>query len=138
MNRLLLVFASLFLVVGSARAQSFGIVAEIPFDFVVGKTTLHAGKYRLEPIGLGGSNMLLRSSDRRAAIFITPGTCSSGQMQPETKLVFRVYGNEHFLWQIWTQGYDMGRELHVNPRKIDANLAQPDPVVILTTLGRAP
>jgi hypothetical protein len=114
------------------------MVAEIPFDFVVGKTTLHAGKYIFVPVGLTGSTMLLRSSDRKEAIFITPYACSSGRTQLESKLVFRAHGNEHFLWQIWTQGYDMGRELHANPRKIDkANLAQPDPVVILTTL-RAP
>ena len=138
MKRYLLVLASLLLTVGGVHAQSV-MVAEIPFDFVVDKTTLHAGKYIFLTIGPGGSTMLLRSSDRKEAIFIIPNACSSGRTQLESKLVFRAYGNEHFLWQIWTQGYDMGRELHVNPRKIDkANLAQPDPVVILTTLGRAP
>jgi len=138
-KRHLLVLASLLPTVGSVHAQSVGIVAEIPFDFVVDKTTLHAGKYIFLPIDLAGSTMLLRSSDRKEAIFITPDACSSGRTQLESKLVFRAYGNEHFLWQIWTQGYDMGRELHVNHRKIEkANLAQPVPVVILTTLGRAP
>jgi len=137
-KRHLLVLASLLLTVGGVHAQSVGMVAEIPFDFVVDKTTLHAGKYSFLTIGLGGSTMLLRSSDRKEAIFIIPNACSSGRTQLESKLVFRAYGNEHFLWQIWTQGYDMGRELHVNPRKIDkANLVA-DPVVILTTLGRAP
>ena len=139
MKRHLLVLASLLPTVGSVHAQSVGIVAEIPFDFVMDKTTLHAGKYIFLPIDLAGSTMLLRSSDRKEAIFITPDACSSGRTQLESKLVFRAYGNEHFLWQIWTQGYDMGRELHVNHRKIEkANLAQPVPVVILTTLGRAP
>jgi len=138
-KRYLPVVVSLLLVVGSVHAQSSRVVAQIPFDFVVGKTTLHAGEYTLDPVGLGQSTMLLRRTDQKKAIYITPGPCSSGEIQSETKLVFRVYGSERFLWQIWTQGYDFGRELRVNPRKIEkANLAQPETVVILATLGRAP
>jgi len=138
-KRYLLVVVSLLLVIGSVHAQSVRVVAQIPFDFVVGRTTLHAGEYTLDPVGLGRSTMVLRSADQKKAIYITPGSCSSGEMQSETKLVFRVYGNERFLWQIWTEGYDIGRELHVKPRKIEkANLAKPETVLILATLGRAP
>ena len=111
MNRhVLVVLASLFIVAG-ARAQSVGFAGNIPFDFVVGNTTLRAGQYTITPITMNGSTLLLRGSDSTQAIFITPCLCASGNDSHETKLVFHVYGNHYFLWQIWRQGYDVGSQL---------------------------
>ena len=65
MNRyVLVVLASLFIVAG-ARAQSVGFAGNIPFDFVVGNTTLRAGQYTITPITMNGSTLLLRQTQRK-------------------------------------------------------------------------
>jgi len=80
-KHLLVVLAILFLSVATLNAQSVHVEATILFDFVVGKTTLHAGKYSLTPTGVGRSTLLLRSSDLKEAILIRPCVCESGAEQ---------------------------------------------------------
>jgi len=62
-KHLLFVFASLFLVAGSVHAQSVPLKADIPFDFVVGNTIMHAGTYTIQPLSTHGSVVLLRRLD---------------------------------------------------------------------------
>jgi len=132
----LVVLASLFIVAG-ARAQSVGFEGNIPFDFVVGNTTLRAGQYTIAPIPMNGSTLLLRRSDSTQAIFITPCLCASGNDSHETKLVFHVYGNHYFLWQIWRQGYDVGSQLPESRREMEiAHLGHPLKQEIVASLAR--
>jgi hypothetical protein len=137
-KHLLFVFASLFLVAGSVHAQSVTLRADIPFDFVVVNTVMHAGKYIIQPTNMGGSVVELRSSDSNDGILLAPCACASDRAQHETKLVFQVSGGQHFLWQIWTQGYDEGRELSITPPETqEANFAPPHIVVVAATVGKA-
>jgi hypothetical protein len=137
-HHILVVLASLFLAAGTVQAQSLGLVADIPFDFVVGKTTLHAGKYTISPISMSGSTILLRSSDLKESMFITPCLCASEKGNHESKLVFHVYGNHYFLSQIWTQGNDVGWELPRNHREVEeARAAQLKQLAIMASLARA-
>ena len=57
-KQLLFVFASLFFITGSLRAQSVTLKADIPFNFVVGNTMYHAGAYTIKPMGLSESTVL--------------------------------------------------------------------------------
>jgi hypothetical protein len=60
----LVVLASLFIVAG-ARAQSVGFAGNIPFDFVVGNTTLRAGQYTITPFTMNGSHSSCRGQTQR-------------------------------------------------------------------------
>lgn len=139
-KHLLFVFASLFLVAGSVHAQSVPLKADIPFDFVVGDTVMQAGTYTIQPLNTNESVVELRSLDLKAGMFLAPCTCVSDRAQHETKLVFRVVDGQYFLWQIWTQGYNEGRELSIKPPETqEANFA-PAPshtVVVVATVGKA-
>jgi hypothetical protein len=135
-KHLLFVFASLFLVAGSVRAQSVTLTANIPFDFVVGNTIMHAGTYTIRPVKTNESVVELRSLDLKAGMLLAPCACASDPAQHENKLVFQVADGQYFLWQIWTRGYDEGRELSIKPPETqEANFAMPHAVVVAATMG---
>lgn len=112
----LMFFATLFTVV-TVHAQSASVRAEVPFDFVVGSSTMHAGTYTLRTIGNADSPILVRSADLKDAVLTNPCTCASDPaFQHESALVFKVIGDKYYLWQIWTAGQYAGRELSITPR----------------------
>jgi hypothetical protein len=137
-KHLLFVFASFFLVAGSVHAQSVPLKADIPFDFVVGNTIMHAGTYTIQPLNVDGSVVLLRSLDLKDGMLIAPSASASDRAQHENTLVFQIADGQYFLWQIWTQGYDEGRELAIRPpRTQEANIVPPHVVVVTATVGKA-
>ena len=136
-KQLLIVFAGLLLAVGSAYAQSSRLVADIPFDFIVGNKAFPAGQYEIRTIGMNGSSLMLQNTDNNKSMFFTPSYCSSAQPQEDSKLVFNMYGNHFYLSQIWTEGYDQGRELPKSSREIEeAQLQEGHHVVVLASLFR--
>jgi hypothetical protein len=135
---LLFVFASLFLVASSVHAQLVPLKADIPFDFVVGNTIMQAGTYTIQPLNTNGSVVLLRSLDLKDGMLLAPSASASDRAQHKNKLVFQVADGQYFLWQIWTQGYDEGRELSIKPTETqEANFAPPHTVVVVATVGKA-
>jgi len=137
-KHLLLVVASLFLVVGSLHAESVSLKADIPFDFVVGNTIMRAGTYTIRPLNTSGLATELQTSDGKEGILLTPCDCASDTKQHESKLVFQVSDGQYFLWQIWTEGYDEGRELTIkHPRTQEAKLAPPRTVVVAAIAVKA-
>jgi hypothetical protein len=137
-KHLLFVFASLFLVAGSVHAQSVPLKADIPFDFVVGNTIMYAGTYTIQPLNIHGSVVLLRSLDLKEGMLIAPSASASDRAQHDNTLVFQIADGQYFLWQIWTQGHDEGRELAIRPpRTQEANVAPPHTVVVTATVGKA-
>jgi hypothetical protein len=137
-KRLLFVFVSLFLVAGTVHAQSVTLKADIPFDFVVGNTIMHAGRYTIQPTNMGGSAIELRSlDDPDESILVAPCTCASGQAPHETELVFQVSGGHNFLWRIWTQGYGGGRELSIRRSVTQVGIfVPPHTVVVAAAVGK--
>lgn len=136
MKKLMLLFASLFMAATAVHAQSVTVKADIPFDFVVGNSTLHAGNYTLRPIG-EGSPMLVRSADLKDQILTNPCTCASDKSrQHENVLVFKVIGDRYYLWQVWTAGYGAGRELSIKPSGSELEQANGGPVrtVVIRTV----
>jgi hypothetical protein len=87
-------------------------VTTIPFDFIVGDKTLPAGEYRLQPNRSDSQNVwLLQSRNYRANVYFLTMSVQSGEAQEKGKLVFRKYGDQYFLSQIWRTGDKGGREL---------------------------
>jgi hypothetical protein len=140
-KHLLFLFASLFLVAGTVHAQSASLRADIPFEFVVGNTIMPAGAYTIQPSNLDGSMVELWSPDIKNGILLMVCTCASDrnpEQQHESKLVFQVSNGQYFLWQIWTEGYDAGRQLTIkHPRTQEAKLAPPRTFVVAAAIGKA-
>jgi hypothetical protein len=100
----------LALAASSAFAQS-EVRANIPFAFVVNKTTLPAGNYSIDRAGMTSDAVVIRGLDGKTSQLA--GTMSRGasKISDRTKLVFHRYGDRYFLSQIWVEGNVHMREL---------------------------
>jgi hypothetical protein len=109
MKRLLFT-AGLFAALASPYmyAQTAVAVANVPFEFRMGKTLMPAGKYTVTDSG--GVVTVREESGRKSAVQISlPTERSSVNSQPS--LEFNRYGSDYFLSTIWTQGSKEGRAL---------------------------
>ena len=111
MNRLRSAFfgLGLLLVASGAQAQEIAVKADIPFDFVVGNQRLPAGEYTVVNQGPVNQAILIRSDERKTALFSSTQPCSSFNPSAKTKLVFHTLAGRYFLYQIWAQGNTAGQ-----------------------------
>jgi len=112
----------LLLAISVADAQESSVKANIPFEFVAGNQVLPAGEYLVTPEGSAGQVLLIRSSENKVAKLATAFNCSTARPSDSTKLVFHTVGGRYYLYQIWRQGYDQGRQLPKS--KIELQLAK--------------
>jgi hypothetical protein len=98
------------LAVPVVQAQSGTLVANIPFQFNVGKAVLPSGEYRVTP-AIPPTYVIQSSTvGRQAAVTITMKVSSSKE-EDKGKLVFNQYGNQYFLSKVWRAGSSEGRQL---------------------------
>ena len=93
------------------------VLANIPFDFSVGNTTLKAGSYTIEQLDSG--IVALSSKDGREHQFALTAPSDSDQQSQEPHLVFIRYGSEAFLKSVVLPGSDDGYELQESNRERD-------------------
>ena len=95
------------------RAQLPGVPvrATIPFDFIVRGKTLPAGIYEINRIGESPETLqVYNKSDHQQMMFQTdPVEARTTPRRDE--LVFHKYGDNYFLYEIFTGGESNGREL---------------------------
>jgi len=117
---------ALFFVPAGLYAQAPSLKADIPFDFFGGDTVLTAGTYTIGPMDMLRDAVLLHSADSETAMFIVPCTHALDRTDHDSRLVFQGYGGQYYLWQIWTEDYDQGRQLCVERAETDEEkVAQP-------------
>ena len=95
------------LVVG-AHAQTNSaqqVIANIPFAFTAGKTTLPAGKYTIAVLNPASDRKALqiRSVNGHASAIVLT-TANSSHASDDTKLVFERYGDRYFFAQAQMAG----------------------------------
>jgi len=100
---LLVLFAGL-----TVSAQSRTLRGQVPFDFVVGTTTMEAGAYSITLSGNAGTTLAVRNESH--AILILSTARKSDLADTPTRLVFHRYGQRHFLREVWFAG-DRGETL---------------------------
>src|SRR5579864_4198514 len=76
-------------------------IAEIPFDFHVGQSTLPAGTYNVMKATETGI-LRLRSEDTGESILVAGQGRQDGKDNP--RLTFRCYSGDCFLSEIWLPG----------------------------------
>src|SRR5262249_7784564 len=101
----------MLLAVSATQAQEARVKANIPFDFVVGNKVLPAGEYIVSPEGGTNQAIVIRAEEGDSFALATTHACSASSASSSTKLVFQLMGGQYFLSQIWTAGYDQGRQL---------------------------
>jgi hypothetical protein len=111
----LLTLVPMVMAVGSAQGQSlsYKIQATIPFDFIVGDNKLPAGEYFIGRAQPSSDDSVLTISSSNGLTNIFSSTIAVQTLEPNRhgKLVFRRYGDQWFLFQIWPAGINTGREI---------------------------
>lgn len=95
--------------VATANAQSSNSRANVPFDFVVGDSTLPSGAYTVAAVTTDGETLWIRGSEK-SVLRLTQ--TASGNAD-HSKLVFHRYGQRYFLAEVWTD-QDNGRQLSMS------------------------
>lgn len=109
----------LVLAAASAQAQTIQVKAAVPFNFIVKAATLPAGDYMIQSLSVGGSALAIRSLDQEAQTVVLANSCASLDPSDKTKLVFRRYGGEYFLAEIWVAGNNSGHQLPKSRREAE-------------------
>lgn len=95
----------------SAHAQTGGMIeARIPFDFAAGETKLKAGDYTFKRISKDALQ-LRNEQDKTSVMVLAPLAIRQTRNDSPERLVFKRYGNEYFLSQVWTNRAAEGRGL---------------------------
>ena len=102
----------------SAHAQAGKqFTVTIPFTFSVSGKTLPAGQYRVgRSTQTTADGLVLSSTKGRGGVFVMTRGIQTPEIQKESKMVFRRYGDQYFLGEVWIAGTIVGREL-TNSRK---------------------
>jgi len=89
------------------------IDANIPFQFVVGTTTLPAGKYVIRQLDDSGNtpNVLeIRSAKGKLATILDTENASMDQPAKKSEVTFDKIGDKYFLSQIFVEGENYGTQ----------------------------
>ena len=121
----------------AVRAQE-PVVANIPFAFTAGDTTLPAGEYRVEKMQQGSRVLLIRCTEGSPAIMVVTNAAETNGPQEKSKLIFDRYGNRYFLAQVWSAGSSRGSELRKSAKEKEqallAHNERPDQITIVASL----
>lgn len=131
-----LIGLGLLLATASAYAQTGVVKANVPFNFIVNKAELPAGQYTIQSVGSSASAMSIQSLDNQIVKLVLPHACESPKTQETSKLVFHRYGSQYFLAQIWTAGYEQGKELPKSSRETEVAQDYPVQNVVLAATLR--
>ena len=121
------------MIAASAKAQtSEKITFHAPFDFTVANRTLPAGNYTIRP--LSPTRLLIRSDDGRETFIASNFAAQAKETPNSTDVIFARYGDQYFLYQLFVQGTDIGRQL---PRsQVEVRLAEAITPVMVPVAGR--
>jgi len=113
---------------------SRSVVANIPFDFTIGKKLLPAGKYSVSQVFQSSDRALsIRNENGKGnAMFLVNSAYSvKAASADKSKLVFRRYGERYYLAQIWRAGDAIGHQVpishseRVTVRQLASNATSP-------------
>ena len=106
----------------SAQSIENKLSVKIPFDFVVGEQTLPAGKYSFRHLPGMPDKLAIQSADRQVRAVIWSTLTETRPAPAKTTLVFRNYGAQRFLAEVWVGG-DKNGGILVQSR-VERELAQ--------------
>lgn len=111
------------------------VEANVPYTFVVGRTTLPAGKYIIRMPDSSEPNVLeIRAANGHTAVAFE--TEDTNQTPNKDELVFNKVGDNYFLSQVWITGSASGNQLVKSKmeKRLEANGMQPQQTTVATIL----
>ena len=133
-NRFLILSIFAAMPAASIHAQdSTRLTVNIPFSFHVGRTAMPSGIYAVQS-GLVASGILtMRPESGASAVNIR--TIPNTTLRPPAngKLVFHKYGEEYFLFEVWTPNSTAVATLPASPqeRELAANAKNHDQTILV-------
>lgn len=109
---LLAVFAMIATgVTANAQTLQYKVTANIPFDFTITDKKLPAGKYSIVRAQNSNGDLVLQISSADGQQLLSRLTIPvyARDAAKQGVLVFRQYGDEYFLYEIWPAGGQTGR-----------------------------
>ena len=97
------------------------VEVNIPFEFSAGTKTLQPGVYSIKR--LSGNYLTLRSADGKSTVILNAPLNLTSVDDKGERLVFRKYGDEYFLSQIWLTT-DTGRELSLRRKAAQPEIVE--------------
>ena len=98
----------------STQAQSleYRITANVPFDFSIAGKKLPAGKYSIGRARINSDDSVLSvlDGDGHAKEMRTSIPVSTLTAKNNATLIFHRYGDQYFLYQVWSAGGTTGRQ----------------------------
>lgn len=108
----LIVTLALATAVVSANAQSSTrLVANIPFEFVVGDHAMPSGKYTTNVASSDGKALMIQSADAKNGVVRLTNSIQRQGPRTNARLVFHRYGDRYFLAEVWNGGDSTGLQL---------------------------
>ena len=122
----------------AAQAQITQLKVTVPFEFIAGNVQLPAGEYQVTSAGSwGGPTLLVRNVNSNAGSFVVSFSCSSRKPAADAKLVFRRYGQQYFLAEVWNRNSSLGNQIRVNSRQTQLARNQSRDEVVLMASGKS-
>src|SRR5688500_13848805 len=102
-----LILIAMFASAAESRAQaSYGLRADVPFDFVVGNKTIPAGRITAHGVSGAMQGSLSITNTAAGKLALRNGRRVLGARESDQgKLVFHKYGDRYFLAQICIPGF---------------------------------
>jgi hypothetical protein len=88
-------------------SSSEKIVAQVPFEFVLGNKVVPAGEWVVQPANMDSRILQLRNTDAGVSM-LTLHTLIEGKKSADCKLVFHKYGSSYFLVEVTIDGMRNG------------------------------
>ena len=98
-------------VVSANGHTAHNVVADVPFDFVVGNQTMPAGEYLFSRDSAPDTALLIRNGDARMSAFLITSVIQPRTDETKARLIFHRYGERYFLVEAWSKANEAGRQI---------------------------
>jgi hypothetical protein len=123
---LVLAMTVLPLLATAQLASNEKLVAQVPFEFVLGNKVVPAGEWIVQSASMDSKVIQIRNTDAAVNMLSMPLLVESKQAPAKCTLVFHRYGSNYFLSEIKIAGTRMYRLPETKARrKLSANTPQP-------------
>ena len=107
---------------GLMAAQSITsttVVANVPFEFMVGNKAMPAGDLAIRAVNQDGRILTVSNFDARTSTLAAASHMENRRPAESTQLLFKVYGNQRYLAGIRIEGSNLTYTLPVSPGEAD-------------------
>lgn len=134
MKRAMLILALMLVSAGAALAQlgDTRVMAQVPFNFVVGDKAVSAGEWTVSSRPIHGV-LLIQNADAKVGVFSLPQIDETRKPAGSCVLVFHRYNNRYFLSEIKVEGSTTVYRLPVSKTEAELqaqNVSESDEVLV--------